>query len=325
MRRLLLTGAVLTASLAFAFRAGAFHGGAASPGSVNEGDVAPMQAYPFRIDPGEVGSGMPAALLESRLDGSAARPSVPGPVSGPVEAGADFLPQQICYFDGTPPDPGRAFYFTRGAYSSYRGYGRRGGGSWATDWPKSDCQFNIVLQRLTNIHSYLEPNAVTLDDPALLRYPYIYILEVGRIALTPPEITNLRDFLLKGGFLFVDDFWGTSQWYPFEEAMRQVLPEYPIEPLPLEHEYFHTFYDVDEIHQVPNVSNARWGQTSECAGCYPEVYGIFDDKRRLMVVINWNTDLGDAWEWAEQPDYPVRYSTYAFEVGVNAIIFAMSH
>jgi hypothetical protein len=123
----------------------------------------------------------------------------------------------------------------------------------------------------------------------------------------------------------VDDFWGNNEWYPFEDAMRQVLPEYPIEPLPLDHEYFHTFYDVDEVHQVPNVSNARWGVTSECGGCYAEVYGIFDDKRRLMVVINWNTDLGDAWEWAEQPDYPVRYSTYAFEVGVNAIIYAMSH
>jgi hypothetical protein len=222
------------------------------------------------------------------------------------------------------PAGNHAFYFTRGIYSSYSGWGRRGGGSWSVDYPKSDRQFNIVLRRLTNIDSYLEPHAVALDDPALLRYPYVYILEVGRIALSPGEISNLRDFLLKGGFLFVDDFWG-NEWYPFEDAMRQVLPEYPIEPLPLDHEYFHAFYSVDEVLQVPNVSNARAGITSECGGCYPEVYGIFDDERRLMVVINWNTDLGDAWEWAERPDYPVKYSTYAFEVGVNAIIYAMSH
>jgi hypothetical protein len=260
----------------------------------------------------------------------APRLAPPGALRAPIAPPSDLrapttplAPPQQYY--APAPASNHAFYFTRGIYSSYRGWGRRGGGSWSVDWPKSDRQFNIVLRRLTNIDSFLEPHAVALDDPALLRYPYVYILEVGRIALSPGEISNLRDFLLKGGFLFVDDFWGNNQWYPFEDAMRQVLPEYPIEPLPLEHEYFHAFYSVDEVLQVPNRGNARYGVTSECGGCYPEVYGIFDDERRLMVVINWNTDLGDAWEWAEQPDYPVRYSTYAFEVGVNAIIYAMSH
>jgi hypothetical protein len=327
VRRLLLTGAVLAASLVFALRIGALRGEAASADAGIERAVSRNLAYPLRLGRAEPRPGLPAPLRTPRLDGSVGAPG-PAALFGAAEVGPLRLPQaqQNCYFDQSrPPDPGHAFYFTRGAYSSYRGYGRRGGGSWAIDWPKSDCQFNIVLQRLTNLNSYLDPNAVTLDDPALLRYPYVYILEVGRIALSPGEITNLRDFLLKGGFLFVDDFWGNNEWYPFEDAMRQVLPEYPIEPLPLDHEYFHTFYDVEEIHQVPNVNNARYGVTTECGGCYPEVYGIFDDKRRLMVVINWNTDLGDAWEWAERPDYPVRYSTYAFEVGVNAIIYAMSH
>jgi len=318
MRRLLLTGAVAAATLAFAFRS---VGSApeSGPDAVSDGSSPGHVAFPFAAAPdGTAHAPDLAALIPARLE------ERPGPPPSFALRVKSPLAQQYCDFD-PPPDPGHAFYFTRGVYSNYRGWGRRGGGSWSVDWPKSDCQFNVVLKRLTNIDSYLEPNAVALDDPALLRFPYVYILEVGRIALSPGEISNLRDFLLKGGFLFVDDFWGNNEWYPFEDAMRQVLPEYPIEPLPLDHEYFHTFYDVDEVHQVPNVNNARWGVTSECGGCYAEVYGIFDEKRRLMVVINWNTDLGDAWEWAEQPDYPVRYSTYAFEVGVNAIIYAMSH
>jgi len=337
VRRPLMTVAVAVAAvtLVFAIRSGTFAGSsgyAAEPGSATE-------AFPFATSPNTRSAGpsetagpiapRPAAgpgPVTSAPAMPRARPGTVRPRLAPPAALrapiTPLAPPQQYY--APAPAGNHAFYFTRGIYSSYSGWGRRGGGSWSVDYPKSDRQFNIVLRRLTNIDSYLEPHAVALDDPALLRYPYVYILEVGRIALSPGEISNLRDFLLKGGFLFVDDFWG-NEWYPFEDAMRQVLPEYPIEPLPLDHEYFHAFYSVDEVLQVPNVSNARAGITSECGGCYPEVYGIFDDERRLMVVINWNTDLGDAWEWAERPDYPVKYSTYAFEVGVNAIIYAMSH
>jgi len=246
-----------------------------------------------------------------------------GVIAGPLARGRASRDDQ--QYIAPPPSSHHSFYFTRGIYSSYsRGF-RRGGGSWAVDWPKSDLQFNVVLRRLTGIDAYPLEHAVALDDPQLLRYPYLYILEVGGMALQPDEISNLRDYLLKGGFLLVDDFWGNGAWYTLEENLRLVLPEYSIEELPLEHDYFKSFYEGEEVLQVPNVNNARWGQTSECGGCYAGVYGIFDDKRRLMVVINWNTDLGDAWEWAEQPDYPLKYSTYAFEVGVNAIIYAMSH
>jgi len=308
VRRLLLTGAVAAAALASAgagaivLRAGVFAGrllpaGEAAPISM----PARPYARPFTFAP--PGRSLPA-----------------GPAS--LEPRHGLLLQR---YRAQAPEENHAFYFTRGIYSSYGGSRRWGGGSWSTDWPKSDQQFNVVLRRLTNIDSYLDPHAVALDDPALLRYPYLYILEVGRIALTPGEVSNLRDYLLKGGFLVVDDFWGDYQWAPFEEAMRQVLPEYQIEPLPLDNEYFKGFYNVDEVLQVPNVNNARRGFTSECPGCYPQVFGIFDARHRLMVVINWNTDLGDAWEWAEQPDYPVKYSTYAFKIGVNSIIYAMSH
>jgi hypothetical protein len=256
------------------------------------------------------------------------KPAISGTVAVPASAARQWATDcgTGMSYRGEPRgrDARHSLFFTRGVYSGYSRFGR-GGGSWATDWPKSDCQFNVVIRRLTNIDLYPYEHAVTLDDPALRHYPFVYILEVGRMALTPAEVDNLRSYLLAGGFLMVDDFWGSYEWANFEEQMRIVFPEYPIVELPLDHAIFKSFYEVDEILQVPNVTNARYGRTWEQDGYVPHVRGIFDDDGRLMVAINWNTDLGDAWEWAEQPDYPVKYSTYAFEMGVNYLVYAMSH
>jgi hypothetical protein len=221
------------------------------------------------------------------------------------------------------PSQGRgdhAFYFTRAIYTSW---GRRA--TWATDYPKADQQFLTVLRRLTNLDAYNSEHAVALDDPELRRHPFLYMLEVGYMQLRQGEVDGLRDYLLSGGFLFVDDFWGSREWLNFEEQMRRVLPEYTIEELPLEHPVFRTFYEIREILQVPSINNIRRGRTWEQDGYEPAVRGIFDEAGRLMVMVNWNTDLGDAWEWAEQPDYPLKYSTFAYQMGVNAIVYAMSH
>ena len=220
-----------------------------------------------------------------------------------------------------------AFYFTRGIYSSYGrgGFGRGGGGSWATDYPKADLQFLTVLRRLTNLDAYDSQHAVRLDDPELIRFPFLYILEVGGIALSPPEVANLRDYLLKGGFVFVDDFWGDNAWAQFQYQMQQVLPEHPIVEMSLDHEIFKVFYEIKALQQMPAIGAWRSGETTECWGCEIHVRGIFDDKGRLMMLINWNTDNGDAWEWAEQPDIPLKFSTFAYQIGVNAIVYAMSH
>jgi hypothetical protein len=232
-------------------------------------------------------------------------------------------PQEVAL----PPEP-RAFFFTRAIYTDYgRGWGGGGGrGSWAIDFPKADRQFLVVLRRLTNLDAYEYENAVRLDDPALRRYPFLYALEVGRMSLTQDEVRGLRDYLNAGGFLVIDDFWGEREWANFEAEMARVLPGRPIVDLPRDHAIFRSFYDIDEILQVPNVRNGmRGGPTWECFGCEPAVRGIFDDDGRLMVVIHWNTDLGDAWEWAENPFYPLRYSTFAYQMGVNMIVYAMSH
>ena len=247
--------------------------------------------------------------------------ALPSPALAPALAATlhDLGPAQLA-----PPPEWHEFYFTRAAYSSgYGGWGRRGN-SWATDFPKSDRQFLTVLKRLTNLDAFDYENAVLLTDENIRRYPFLYALEVGYMDLSPAEIEGLRAYLDAGGFLVIDDFWGSREWAVFEWNMSRVFPNRPIIDLDLDHPVFNTFYDIDEVLQVP--AYRRWGgQTWERDGYVPQVKGIEDDNGRLMVIVNWNTDLGDAWEWAEQPDYPLQYSTFAFQMGVNMIIYAMSH
>ena len=253
------------------------------------------------------------------------RPSV-GPDGAELPGAPAHLPLPEEAQQGRPL-PMHEFYFTRAAYSGGGGGFRRWRRqSWATDYPKSDRQFLIVAERLTGLDMFMEEHPRTLTDEHLNRFPFLYALEVGYMSMTPEEATALREYLLRGGFLVIDDFWGTYEWEIFEYEMQKVFPEYPIVDIPLEHEIFHTFYDIDEIVQVPNVNNGRSGwRTHERDGYEPFVKGIFDEEGRLMVIINWNTDLGDAWEWAEDPYYPLKYSTYAIQMGVNFIIYAMSH
>ena len=277
----------------------------------------------------------PAALAEAlRLAGPNIAPAEALGPSG-LNAAPDRSPR---WLDSSPAwldEPAeqaegvpREFYFSRVMYPSYRGGFRRGGGgSWATDYPRADQIFLSFIDRLlSNLDAYEREHTVRLDDPDLRRFPFLYALEVGRMALRPPEIEGLRDYLLAGGFLVIDDFWGSYQWANFEYEIRQVLPDHEIVDLTLDHPIFTAFYEIDEILQVPNINNGiRGGPTHQSDGYVPWVKGIHDENGRLMVIINWNTDLGDAWEWADDPRYPLRYSTYSYEMGVNFIVYAMSH
>ena len=215
------------------------------------------------------------------------------------------------------------FFFTRGIYGD--GGDGEWGPRWAVDYPRADRHFLVALRRLTVVDAYESDFTVALDDPQLRDYPFVYILEVGSLGLDSEQARKLREYLLAGGFLVIDDFWGSWAWRNLEEQMRQVFPDRPIVEVSLDHPVFHAFYDIDEVLQVPNVHQAAGGPTYEYDGYVPHVRGIFDDKGRLMVLINWNTDLGDAWEWADRPSYPLRYSTYAYELGINFVIYAMSY
>ncbi|HEV7502625.1 MAG TPA: DUF4159 domain-containing protein, partial [Vicinamibacteria bacterium] len=214
----------------------------------------------------------------------------------------------------------REFHFTRAAYNSFRYR------NWAIDYPKADRQLMTGVRRLlSHLDASGAENPVRLDDPEINRFPFLYAVEVGHMAMTDAEVAGLRRYLQAGGFLVVDDFWGTREWEVFEEEIRRVLPGCAIVDLPRDHPVYSAFYDIREFPQVPNVRNAQTGHTWEKDGYTPFYRGILDDKGRLLVAINANTDLGDAWEWAEVPEYPLKYSTFAYEMAVNLIVYSMSH
>ena len=151
------------------------------------------------------------------------------------------------------------------------------------------------------------------------------MVEVGAMDLNKDERTTVREYLLSGGFLVTDDFWGTWAWDGLMSEMALIFPDLPVVEISLTHPVFHTVHDIGALLQVPNVALAGTDRTHEYDGYTPHVRGIFDRDGRLMVLINWNTDLGDAWEWADQADYPLRYSNYAYKLGVNIVMYAMMH
>ena len=225
---------------------------------------------------------------------------------------------------------GSEFVFARLRYneglSNFRGWGGRP--SWAVDWPKADKQFIFAIDRMSNVRVVLDKDvAIDIMDPNLFSYPFLYALEVGRgMTLSTPEAERLREYMLRGGFLVIDDFWGTYEWQNFYAQLHKIFPDREPEEIPLTHQIFHSFFDIPEILQVPNVNNGcRGGPTYQRDGYVPHALAIFDDDRRPMMVINFNTDIGDAWEWADVECYPNRYAGYAFRMGINWIVYSMTH
>jgi len=242
------------------------------------------------------------------------------------------------YGDGPAPIPPDAnekteFIYTRLRYPSagrrgfggFGGYGGRGGGSWATDYPKDDRQFLQGLRRLTRVHARSMENVVDLDTDDLFNYPWIYAVEVGQWYLSDAQAAKLREYLLRGGFLMVDDFHGTYEWEVFMASMSRVFPDRPVVEIENKDAIFHVLYDLDERFQVPGLAALYNGVTYERDGIEPRWRAIYDDKGRIMVAICHNMDLGDAWEWADDPTYPERYASLAYRIGVNYIVYSMTH
>ena len=228
------------------------------------------------------------------------------------------------------------FTFVRIEYDSSRGGGRRwGGGSWTTDWPDADLNFSFRLQQLTSLRVNPNPINMRLTDPRLFDYPFIYIIEPGSLVFSDDDVTALRRYLLNGGFLMVDDFWGDSEWDNFAREMKRVFPDREPKELPLEHEVFRCVYRLKEKPQIPSIG-AAWsgredGTTWERGhgGNTQTVHykGLFDDKGRMMAFIGHNTDLGDGWEReGEDPWYFKEFSEKkAYPLGINVIVYAMTH
>ncbi len=206
----------------------------------------------------------------------------------------------------------------------YGGYGY-GGGAWSRDYPKADRQFLIALKRLTRINGRSTEQVVDLDSDDIFNYPWVYAVQVEDWTFTDAEAKRLREFLLRGGFLMVDDFHGTADWESFLRGMRMVLPNRPIEDLDNKDEIFHVLYDLDDRFQVPGEQYINTGRTYEKDGYVAKWRAIRDDKGRIIVAICHNMHLGDAWEWSDSPEYPENFSSMAFRIGLNYIIYGMTH
>ena len=199
--------------------------------------------------------------------------------------------------------------------------------NWYTDYPTGDRNLVQILQRLTNIDVAPEGRAIPIRHPDLFNYPMIYSCEAGQMVLDQGDATALREYLNRGGFWMIDDFWGTFEWGNFEREIRKILPDRPIVEIPMDHPIFHAFFDINENIQVPNVSYAYNSSvpTWEQDGYKPYVRGIFDDNKRLLVLINFNTDLMDGSEWADDPLYPHKFSAHSYKIFTNAVAYSLSH
>jgi hypothetical protein len=210
----------------------------------------------------------------------------------------------------------------------YQSRGGRRGGNWSTDYPDSDLNFSYRLHELTSLE--VDPNGkiIELTDDSLFDYPFVYLIEPGRMWLSDPEVAALRHYLLNGGFMMVDDFWGEEEWENFYDNLKRVFPDREPVDLPLEHEIFHCVYDLKEKPQVPSIHAWMNGQTTERWDAPHANYrGVFDDEGRMMMIICHNTDLGDGWEReGMDPGYFREYSEKrSYPLGINIVTYAMTH
>lgn len=220
------------------------------------------------------------------------------------------------------------FQFVRLAYTTNpqmaRGGWRRGA-MWRTDWPDAEYQFIKGIKRLTRVAAADEGKILTIMDDELFDHPWLYAVEVGYWYLNMREAARLRDYLERGGFLVVDDFHGSYEWASFAESMERVFPDRPMREIPESDESLHVLYDLDKRVQIPSIMLLRSGRTYERDGVTPHWRGIYDDAGRLMVAINFNMDIGDAWEHADTPAYPENMTALAYRFGISYILYAMTH
>lgn len=198
--------------------------------------------------------------------------------------------------------------------------------NWTVDYPVAEYHFSQAVRRLTRIDTHETGHVVSPDSDQLFDFPWIYAVEVGSWALTAPQAQRLREYLQRGGFLMVDDFHGEYEWAAFITGLRKIFPNRPIEDIPVDDPIYQMPYMLSERHQVPGPQYMWTGLTYERTdGVTPHWRGVRDDKGRWMVAIAHNIDYGEGWEQANTPEYPEPFTRQAYEVGINYLIYSITH
>jgi hypothetical protein len=222
---------------------------------------------------------------------------------------------------------GRMAYSTRGGGGGSRGFSNR---YWAIDYPMAEVHFLPALRRLTGIFVAEDSVHVEATNDRIFDYPFLFVQQVGQGNWNPTEeeATHLREYLLRGGFLLFDDFHGEIDWIVFESAMRRILPGRPIVEIPDDDPMMHVFFNLGDRIQIPGQRHLRMSQGGQVVARMqgePHWRGIYDDHGHLIVGINFNIDMGDAWEHADDAWYPSSMTTLAYRLGINYVLYAMTH
>jgi hypothetical protein len=234
--------------------------------------------------------------------------------------------------DTNADSPEAEFHMARMIYRTIGGAGSHGFIQpwWAVDYPFAEEHFLPALRRLTNLSVADDSRHLELSDDRIFDYPFLFLQQPGQGNWRPTtqEAERLREYLLRGGFMLVDDFHGEYEWAVFESVMQQVLPDRQIVEIPDDDPIMHVFYDLGDRVQIPGVRHLRRGRGGQIVAQMegePHWRGIYDDHRRLMVAMNFNMDMGDSWEHADDPYYPAPMTGQAYRLGVNYVIYAMTH
>lgn len=254
----------------------------------------------------------------------------PGPANGPANGPGSAAGSSIT-------NSGPEFVWIRGRYDNHAGSrGGRRGGWWDTDFPDAEQNFLRGVQRYTFIDTTASSvRWIDLNDPQLFEHVFLY-MTMKRVPIgsrrsgpnfSPEEAEALREFMYRGGFVMLDDFWGEAHFQDFLVEIAKIFPERPLVQLDMDHEIFRMFYDVSEVPQVPGRA-VTWDYGSVTLNdprYPPSVHAIMDDEGRVMLVANFNSDMGDGWEHTFLEMYPTQMTNEAYRLGINYLIYAYTH
>ena len=242
------------------------------------------------------------------------------PLPPDAKTPAEFAFGRLMYPEGGGGAFGRFGGFRRG-----RSNWEEGRTQWTNDYPRADRHLMVALRRLTRVDARSVEQPVNLnDDDDVFNWPMLYAARAGFMQLTEPQTAKLREYLNRGGFFIADGLWGVNEYDGIVESVARLYPDRQLVELQDPDAPFHTVFDLNQRYQILGQWGMRSGQPLN-GGYTPHWQGLFDDKKHMVVGVWVNSDTGDSWEWADDPEYPERYSALGIRIMLNHIVYAMTH